>query len=386
MPTLKAIKRAELAEYSILHYELFMHKVLINNTHNVPLKTRILIYCYFHRSGSIKQFLTLFDDNGEHTSAVNMALSRLKSEGYLANFNSEESIETGYRITINGIRFMQDKLPSLYRTIYPSLDEIQYTVEDIIGFIGERHELPLPSYYSHYFGIRDFNVCLLTHPFVSTEYSYITEIGVEEGKPFSLYTQFLNGFYRKKTEIRADGCLTYRLSSYPAIKATMFVEQDTGTQRGIILREKVSNYLSSLYSVIDSIDLDNFPPSLLFCFKGLNNRRKKPKPVKGAYSKKAIIDLTTAICICNTMNCLGAYLPQELCSSATTLDQCITYLEALSKLSNFTPDLNQLLSNMLLLRNEEKGELPLAIIRNNLLSQKEQASQAKVDVMDEYYA
>jgi hypothetical protein len=348
MPTTNEIYKADLAEYSYLIYEKFLHKVFLDSNIDVPERHQILLYCFLHRGISYSQLTTLFGNSIQKKKSTTMVIKRLRDNDYLIslknlktlNNNYGDSSENTYLITAAGVNYCSQLLLNLFPEFMPmenlTTSEHKFTLKEILDYLSIRCMSNIPAYWNHYLAARDVNTFLLSSSFSNIDYSYETEVGISEsGIPATLYSRALLGVGKLNYPVRCDAMLTYPLSKENC-SMRFFLEQDTGKQRSALLIDKVNNYISYY------LGTNSFSPttSLLFCLNTkVDEDKREFAAVKGGYGTKEYYYSFALEC---AFDLLSINLPGGL--SCQTVGEAIAYLREMERDERLSPSLNQLLT------------------------------------------
>lgn len=380
--------KAELAEYSYLTYEKFLHNVFLDNSLDIPERNQILFYCFLHKWMSYSQLMRMFG-GAVNNRAVTMKAKRLRDNkllvfqkdiaGSSARYDDKENI---YVMTAAGVKYCQE----LIRDIFPKLlpdetfkkDEYTFSLDMVLTYLGDRCNEKNVTYLNHYLATRDIESYLLSSPNSSLEYSFDTEVGIDtNGNTVSIFTRTLLGCGNNVSPIRSDGYLAYPLDGKDKkYLLKFFIELDTGSQRSSLVVDKVRNYLSRYLSST------NFSPlsSLLFSLQtSVKEERNKIKEAAGGYGSR---DFYYSLALECTFDMLKTQLPDSV--QFNTVGDAVNMLKGLERDGKITPSLSLLLKYFSTAAIANKN-IPLSTIKTHYYTWRDEVAEKRLNVKNEIH-
>lgn len=384
------MRKASLTEYTITHYQSFLSSLSRSTQKMCSFPLHILCLNLYFRYITFQQYKLLF--SLKYDQYIHVTLNRLIKKGYLETLDNVPGFYV-YTITPAGIKYICDKLPPLFDTYSPLPDDQTYhfTCEEVLEYLQKRINIKPPAYWHHFFGIRDFYFTFLSNPLTCTEFFFLQECVVENGRPLSIYQQSLNSGKRigLGTTLRSDGMLMSRCPAYPELDIPLFLEFDSGSQRSQVLVSKITNYVANCHQFFREYESNqglkvHMPPSIVFCMSAKYAEKKKPEPPKKYNKPKVLKGLLRAQDIFDVVSALDN--PPDMARDAATLNACIALLESVEERlsASLTEDLLPLLVRY---RNDNPADSskPLHYIIQNIKRQQQDSTNRYTQNMTLYF-
>ena len=356
MPTYNDKRKASLAEFSVMHYQRFLAALSHNGGRGCCFPDRLLCLNYYFRHITLRQYRLLFP--WKDRASLNVTLNRMVRSGVLEKDQDIPEFRS-YAITKAGAAHITGRLPSLFHAYYPLPDDGEYhfTLDMVLGYLNARLKMRAPSYWYHFFGIRDFYFTFLSSQFTCPDFLFLQECWGEGGRPLSVYEQALNAGTKLggREMLRPDGLLMSRCPAYRDLDIPLSLEFDSGSQKSSVLAGKVWNYVKSSLSFFREYEKNeglkvHMPPSVVFSVASKYACRKRPEPVRRLGRRKYRGCLLRAAEIYDVVSALDCP-PGIVCSSGATLSSCIALFESIEGRILGTPA-QELLQELLRYRKE----------------------------------
>lgn len=376
--------KAELSEYSYHFYDEYLHNLFMNKNNDIPERLQILSYCFLYKGISYKQLCLLYGTAALNNKSISMVVQRLKNKRYLSIINYGTSRDNVYIITSSGIKYISESLPELIKQCNQAgnieNEPYRFPLNEIIAFLATRCQNINPAYWNHYLATRDLNAFLLSYSFSSKNYTFETEVGLQENGCFvSLYTRSLMGMNKLSHPVRCDAVLRYQIDD--SLSASFLTELDTGSQRSALLKSKLRNYLC-YYMNTEYYSPDH---SLLFCIdttiedKGEEDA-KSLLITKGGFGTKEYYYILALEC---TFDLLNSCLPTN--NQMVTLGSAVTYLDNLRQSGKLSPSLKQLLTYFSSKDKESMYNLPISSLKQQYHNKRNNVSELRESILKDLH-
>jgi len=226
---------------------------------------KLLLYLFINLASSKEQLLKVSCYKNEQLKNLFVYTKRLEEKKLIEKFKSEADGNklTLFHLTRKGVnevkkifadRFSQalqesSKLNVLFQSVNkdssvsPS-DCAEYIAEQYLKFnFGKKQ-------YAHFVGERDVPTAFLSNIGYSSPYTFSCFHEVEftsSGEPLSVYERLYKNKQIYKSDVRSDTVLTFHVAGRESDTINLYAEYDTGTQGGATLKEKVTQYVNSVF-------------------------------------------------------------------------------------------------------------------------------------------